>query len=223
MTSPEANRKNAAQGQYRTVETNWYKVADYIRFRYERALEQLPDDKTVVELGCGVGVGLAYLAANRPDLQFIGLELSAEAVSYGREHFGHLPNLQLRSFKTYEETVAAFPQGCFLVALEVLEHHNDEQLLMFKSKAMPRVDAAVFSVPYNQQNIEGTDHLQSFDIYSLFEIFPGFEVTFIRRHSIKFIGRWERRPRYYVRQVLGVAREKDAIASIFNFEGRFPG
>lgn len=210
--------RESARGQFRTVETNWYNVAPYVRYRYERVLERLPAQGTVFELGCGIGVGLAYLSAQRSDLTFVGLETSQAAVEYGREHFDYLPNLELRSFTDYAELADTITPHAFLVALEVIEHHDDAQLEQFKTRLMPKVAACVFSFPYNEQNIEGTVHLQSFDIYRVFELFPGFEVVFIRRHSLKFIGYWERRPRYYIKQRLNVAKEEDAIARIGNFE-----
>lgn len=209
-----------ARGQYRTTTTEWARVPPYVRFRYERARELLPrSPMPVVELGTGIGVGLAYLARSRPDLQFVGFEMSRGAVEFGRKHFGAIANLQLEAVTDVREVAQRMSYGSFLVALEVIEHLDDASLDVFKRELMARVDECVFSHPYAQQNIEGTDHLQSLDIYDIFEIFPGFETLFLRRHSIKFIGHWVRRPRGYVREHLGVAGEDKAIAAIANLEG----
>lgn len=215
--------RKAAQGQYRTTATEFSKVPPYVRFRYERAAELLPATGEVVELGCGVGVGLSYLARRRPDLRFRGVDMSREAIEYGRHHFHGIPNLQLEVQPAeLTELARGIESGTFLVALEVLEHLDDATLELFKTQVMAKIDGAVFSFPYNQQNIQGTDHLQSFDIYDIFEMFPGFETVFIRRKSIKFIGHWRRHARPYVREHLGVAGEADAIARISNVDGASP-
>ena len=212
--------RKAAQGQYRTTATDFTKVPPYVRFRYERAVELLPAEGHVVELGCGVGVGLSHLARRRPDLSFRGVDMSREAIEYGRHHFGDIPNLRLEVQPAeLTELARGIESGTFLVALEVLEHLDDTTLHLFKTQVMAKIDGAVFSFPYNQQNIQGTDHLQSFDIYDIFEMFPGFETIFIRRKSIKFIGYWRRQTRTHVREHLGVAGEGDAIARIANLDG----
>ena len=212
--------REAAQGQYRTTATDFAKVPPYVRFRYERAAALLPPAGEVVELGCGVGVGLSHLARRRPDLRFRGVDMSREAIDYGRHHFGDIPNLRLEVQPAdLAELARSLDPGTFLVALEVLEHLDDATLELFKSQVMAKIDGAVFSFPYNQQNIQGTDHLQSFDIYDIFEMFPGFETIFIRRKSIKFIGFWRRESRGYVREHLGVAGEGDAISKIANLDG----
>jgi len=212
------SKREAARGQYRTTVTEWSKVAPYIRYRYERARERLPSHGTVYELGCGIGVGLAYLARSRPDLRFVGFDMSEGAVEYGREHFARLSNLSLEVIADVGALAHRLEPGAFLVALEVLEHLDDATLIRFKVDVMGRVDEVVFSFPYNQQNIEGTDHLQSFDIYDVFELFPGFETVFMRRGSIKFIGHWRRAPRGYLREALGIGGEAKSVQAIANVE-----
>ncbi len=184
--------RDGARGQYRTTVTEWGRVAPYIRFRYERTLERLPASGPVFEFGCGIGVGLAYLARRRPDLTFVGADFSPEAVAYGNEHFSDLPNLELRVAPDIASFAEMMPAGAFLVALEVIEHLDDPTLAEFRESVLGKVGACAFSFPFREQNIEGTEHLQSFDLYRIHEMFPGFEALFIRRHSLKFIGFWER-------------------------------
>jgi SAM-dependent methyltransferase len=45
-----------------------------------------PRGASVVDLGCGTGRFLAYLAVHRPDLDIIGLDLAEEMVLAGRRH-----------------------------------------------------------------------------------------------------------------------------------------
>jgi hypothetical protein len=208
----------SAQGQNRTTKTKWADVLPYIRFRYERAREMLPASGTVYEMGCGIGVGLNYLATSRTDLTFVGLDNSQEALTFGRHHFGGTANLTLQYTPDFASVATTIAPHSFLVALEVIEHLNDEQLDFFKRTIMQNVDEAVFSFPYNEQNIEGTNHLQSIDIYTIFEIFPGFRTLFMRRNSIKFIGHWKRSPLPHAVEPIHVRGEGEAIPRICNWD-----
>lgn len=213
----EKEMKRMVKGQLRTTETDWSRVAPYIRFRYERARERLPiQASTVYEIGCGIGVGLNYLASLRPDLKFIGLDNNADAIRFGTHSFGKTPNMTLMHTPTLEVVEHIITPGAFLIALEVIEHFNDQELDYFKRHILAKIDEAIFSFPYDQKNIQGTAHFQSFDIYKIFEMFPGFETIFIRRGSIKFIGYWRRANRQYVSEHLGNA----FIGNIFNYMPR---
>lgn len=210
----------SARGQNRTTKTDWSQVSPYIRFRYERARETLPVSGTVYEMGCGIGVGLNYLASCRPDLNFVGLDNSKEALDFGRHHFNGTANLTLKLTPDFASVAEAIAPHSFLVALEVIEHLDDDQLEFFKRTIMRNIDEAIFSFPYNEQNIEGTNHLQSIDIYTIFELFPGFRTLFIRRNSIKFIGHWRRSSLPHVVEKLGVRGEDDAILRLANWCSR---
>jgi hypothetical protein len=207
---------NSIQGHYRTTQLVWTKVAPYIRFRYVRALAKLPGSGIVYELGSGIGVGLNFLAQCRPDLDFVGLEMSGEAIDFGMSAFSSTPNLKMEKSSSIIEIAELLPHNAFLIALEVLEHLNDSSIEQFKSRVMPKLDECFFSFPYHQKNIEGTDHLQSFDLYSIFELFPGFETIFLRRGSIKFIGYWKKNKRTYLRQLIGISGESKEIDRISN-------
>lgn len=215
LTMPKIDSQ-AARGQNRTTKTDWAKVPPYIRFRYERAAERLPAKGTVYELGCGIGVGLNYLATNRPDLTFIGFDNSAEAVAFGNQNFSATKNVSLQHTENLSAVAEAIQPGGFLVAMEVIEHLTDEELEFFKTTLMRNIDGAAFSFPYDQKNIEGTNHLQSIDMYMIFEIFPGFKALFLRRPSIKFVGCWKRVDRSYISEMMGIRGEREAISRIAN-------
>jgi SAM-dependent methyltransferase len=209
--------EKSAKGQNRTTKTKWSDVAPYIRFRYERTRECLPVMGTVYEMGCGIGVGLNFLAESRPDLKFVGFDNSVEALSFGRDHFASTKNMLLQHTPSLNEVAAHLKKHSFLVALEVIEHLNNDELEFFKRIILKNVDEAFFSFPYNEKNIEGTNHLQTIDIYTIFELFPGFETLFLRRGSIKFIGHWKRRVMPYLAEKLGVRGEVLAIEKIANW------
>lgn len=210
-------RARDARGQNRTTRTEWSQVPPYIRFRYERARERLPEGGVVYELGCGIGVGLNYLAESRPDLCFIGFDNSKEAIAFGVQSFSHKPNLRLIYTPTLRDVEKAVSTRGSLLALEVIEHLDDQELEYFKRRILSCMDTATFSFPYNQKELEGTNHLQTIDIYTIFEMFPGFETIFIRRGSMKFIGHWRRMDRGYVGATLGIKGEEQSIARIANW------
>jgi Putative methyltransferase len=217
MVNVKQSDKSKAQGQYRTTQTNYNKLSSYIKYRYDRAVNYLPKNANVYELGTGIGVGLSHLAKVRPDLDFVGFEISLDAIAYGNSYFSDIENLQLVHTPNIESVYQNIKPNSFLIAYEVLEHLNDEMLEFFKRKVMSNVNEAVFSFPYNQQNIEGTDHLQSFTIHDVFEIFPGFETIFMRKGSLKFMGHWVRQERTEIVSKLGIGGEDKAILRYSNY------
>jgi len=209
--------RSKAQGQYRTTQTDYNKLPNYIKYRYDQAVCYLPEKAKVYELGSGIGVGLSNLAKLRPDLDFVGFELSLEAIEYGNRFFSDIKNLKLVHTTNLESVYQNMIPNSFLIAYEVLEHLDDEMLNFFKQKIMSKVNKAVFSFPYDQQNIEGTEHLQSFTIYDIFEIFPGFETIFMRKGSLKFMGHWVRQERSEILREIGIRGEHKAILRYTNY------
>jgi len=217
MTNVKQLDRSKAQGQYRTTQTNYEQLPSYIKYRYDQAVYYLPENSTVYELGAGIGVGLSHLAKVRPDLKFVGFELSIDAIEYGNSFFSDIKNLQLVHTLDLESVYQNMTPNSFLIAYEVLEHLDDKMLKFFQHTIMSKVDQAVFSFPYDQQDIEGTEHLQSFTIYDIFEIFPGFETIFMRKGSIKFMGHWIRRERSEILRKIGIRGEEKTILRYANY------
>ncbi len=206
--------KNVPDGQYRTTLIDWDSIAPYIKFRYELAERFLPKSGKVVEMGCGIGVGTAYLASKRPDLTFIGFDMAQDAIDYGNEYFRKYKNLSLIKLDL-DQTNEILKECNLLIALEVLEHLDNKSLIYFKETMMKNLNDVYFSFPYNQNPLT-PDHLQSYDIYKIFEIFPGFKTIFMRRKSIKFIGYWKREDRSYLLTKLGIVNENININNYAN-------
>ena len=87
---------------------------------------RLARGKRVLDLGCGTGYGAAELA--KQALSVTGLDLSADAVAYAREHF---PAAGLE-FVEGSATTVNLPDQSFelIVAFEVIEHLKDWRHLL---------------------------------------------------------------------------------------------
>ena len=82
---------------------------------------RLARGKHVLDAGCGAGYGAAELA--RVAESVVGIDCSAEAVGFAREHY-QAPHLR---FEQGSCTRLPHPDGCFelVVAFEVIEHLED--------------------------------------------------------------------------------------------------
>lgn len=63
--------------------------------------------ETVLEIGCASGANLARLRQSLPHARLYGLDINAEAVRVGREHFAHERGIDL--FVGHADQLAAFP------------------------------------------------------------------------------------------------------------------
>jgi SAM-dependent methyltransferase len=90
------------------------------RKRYEFALP-LCTGKDVLDAGCGVGYGSAYLAGAAGKV--VGIDLSADAIAYARLHYAG----PRTSFERMDVTALTFPPAAFDVvcSFETLEHLRD--------------------------------------------------------------------------------------------------
>jgi ubiquinone/menaquinone biosynthesis C-methylase UbiE len=91
-----------------------------------RAIHALaPEGSTVLDLGCGSGQCLRYIAQRRPDLQFIGLDLSPNMVSAGnamlrKEGLSDRVTLQVGDMTSF---AAQAPAGVGVVTSIFSLHH----------------------------------------------------------------------------------------------------
>jgi SAM-dependent methyltransferase len=103
----------------------------------------------VLDAGCGVGYGAAYLAAGAATV--IGVDVSAEAIAYARAHYGG----QQTSFEVMDVTALQFAEGSFDVvcSFETLEHLRDAPAAVREAARVLRAEGVyVVSTP----RVEGT-------------------------------------------------------------------
>lgn len=62
--------------------------ADHVA-RYRYACESLRPGMRVLDVACGVGYGAALLASAVPDVEVVAVDISVDAIAYGRRHYGH--------------------------------------------------------------------------------------------------------------------------------------
>jgi 2-polyprenyl-3-methyl-5-hydroxy-6-metoxy-1,4-benzoquinol methylase len=102
---------------------------------------------TVLELGCGPGGMLARLAAARPDVTFLGLDVESKMIDYARSH-------HLRENVSYEiaDVSAARPAGLVADAafsIDVLHHVPDLRSFVESVHALLRPGATWLAIEPN--------------------------------------------------------------------------
>ena len=99
------------------------------KYRFVWVSERMPDEGTVLDVGCGDGAFLEYVRSRKPQLRLIGIDGSSAAIGKLRakklegmegEVIGDLNNPDL----------AAFHDVDVIVAMELLEHLPEPERLM---------------------------------------------------------------------------------------------
>jgi 2-polyprenyl-3-methyl-5-hydroxy-6-metoxy-1,4-benzoquinol methylase len=87
----------------------------------QRALRQVPEGGRVLELGSGTGSLLAELAARRPDVEFLGVDVEPKMVAYAEAHHAP-PNVRFESADPAEASLGAGGTHDLAVSIDVLHH-----------------------------------------------------------------------------------------------------
>lgn len=114
---------------------------------YEAAAALIPNDASVVELGSGIG-RFGALVMNRV-ASYLGLDFAPALVAEAKRHAGR-DVFQVADLRTDE-----IPQADVYVALEVLEHLDDDMAIL---KRLPKGSRVVMSVP----SFHSPSHLRHF-------------------------------------------------------------
>jgi len=113
----EQSKQEPNHGFHVISNLNWHRYEEQIK----SALQCLPSRGKVLDVGCGWGHTTAMLAASRPDLEFVGIDM-LEAPSWAKlERYGArfiVCNALAIPFESEFETVIAFG---------VMEHTDDEK------------------------------------------------------------------------------------------------
>lgn len=91
---------------------------------------RLAHKKRVLDAGCGTGYGSAELARQARDV--LGIDISAEAVSYAREHFG------AENIRFAQASCTAIPAAAetfdIIAAFEIIEHLTDWRAFLCEAR-----------------------------------------------------------------------------------------
>ena len=74
-------------GQSANGDLNYKKYYDFSRARLARLIKSIENKKTVLEIGCGAGFALNFLADNLPGLSLSGVDISNIAIEQARRNF----------------------------------------------------------------------------------------------------------------------------------------
>jgi SAM-dependent methyltransferase len=112
--------------------------------RYEFA-QPLCEGRDVLDAGCGVGYGAAYLAQRAR--RVVGVDLDAESIAYARRRYGGRENV---SFEQQDVTELEFANDSFDVvcAFETIEHLADpEAFVAHAARVLRSRGALIVSTP----------------------------------------------------------------------------
>lgn len=133
----------------RIVVSSWEESSRYRDHtdRYELAGGLMQPGSLVLDLACGVGYGVEYLARNPKARAVIGVDNSAEALSHARQHFRRSKTEFLQ--KNLDDDRALFNmQFDLITCFETLEHLiNDRRFLMNCADVLKPGGRFVVSVP----------------------------------------------------------------------------
>ncbi len=141
--------------------------------RYTLARELLPRDGLVLDAACGLGYGGAILAHSSPAVRVIGIDSSASAITYARDHFvPQFSNLEFREGDVCRLPRIADESVDVVVSFETIEHLKaPEQFFLEVKRVLKPGGTFIGSVPNMWVDEKGEDpnpwHFHTFDLAKL--------------------------------------------------------
>jgi len=111
--------------------------------QFERAAHSLEEYSRVVDLGCGEGVVAGMLRESLPEMDYVGIDVSEEAVNAARTFH---PTLEFRVGSVFDPP-AELGSADVTLCLEVIEHLEDPEGAMTRIMEWTRGHALI-SVPW---------------------------------------------------------------------------
>ena len=160
--------------------------------RYQLAAKTAPDEGIIVDAACGLGYGSAILAWQHPKATVIGIDNSAAAIRYAREHFaGNLPNLEFHEADACDFGFLGQRQIDFLVSFETIEHIAEPNVFLVEVLRRMSPNACfIGSVPNlwvdDQGNNPSPFHLHVFDYDRIKALFvPHWTEVVVYRQNVE--------------------------------------
>lgn len=161
-----SNQKKFGNNWEREIYLDEASIGDRARTRYAWAASFIPDNSTVLDIGCSTGFGRSLLPKN---IHYTGLDKDSKSIELAEEHYPG--NVFVCS--GIEEFV--LPRYGTIIAFEFLEHVENGAVLAQTLKQ--HCNQLICSVPYNElPGLWGKHHV----LHNLMEDnFPDFEYKYV--------------------------------------------
>jgi 2-polyprenyl-3-methyl-5-hydroxy-6-metoxy-1,4-benzoquinol methylase len=144
----EVMAEDSGQSVLSSLESHILPLVPGLTDRLERGIR-------VLDLGCGRGMILTRLARLYPRSRFVGIDLSADAVAYARQHAGELKNIEFIAQDLSDFDRRAEPEGFDLITTFDAIHDQGQPLNVLKGiRRALKADGT-----YLMQDISGTSHV----------------------------------------------------------------
>ncbi len=162
---------------------------------FDFVVERIIDDPAVrvLDVGCGKGVFVQYLAQKKKEIEIWGTDFSDNIIDFNKEYFKNNPKVDF--FKSdflndFNEEFAAHGHKDhydYVVCMEVLEHVTDyKKMITVLNNLCTSTGKVMITVP-NKEAIRSEDHVHYFSSDQLMKDFKAFG-TNIEYERIRKLG-----------------------------------
>ncbi|HBI21437.1 MAG TPA: methyltransferase [Legionella sp.] len=112
------------------------------------SLARFPKDVSVLDIGCGGGLFLLHLSQHYPNMQLLGMDISATAIGLAQQELADWKNKHANiqvAFQLQQDTALALPRASVDIVLTTLvcHHMDDDALILFLQHAYQAARKAV--------------------------------------------------------------------------------
>jgi 2-polyprenyl-3-methyl-5-hydroxy-6-metoxy-1,4-benzoquinol methylase len=121
-----------------------FKVNQFLGFfkNTVRLLTKFSPSSSVLDVGCGGGLFLLHLSKYFPDMQFIGTDISSEAINTAKQNLHHWQKTNAHANVNFQ-LQSTFPSVDVIISTLVCHHLTDEDLVNFLSQTLNAARVAV--------------------------------------------------------------------------------
>ena len=112
------------------------KLRPYHKVVAEKAIKLLPQNGSVLEVGCGVGITLAIIRKHRPDVRIIAADIDNECLRLTKERVSDADAVRIHENNSFTELGNNFD---LVIASHVVEHLKNpyESMMQFMEMLKP--------------------------------------------------------------------------------------
>ncbi len=112
------------------------KLRPYHKVVAERAIRLLPQNGSVLEIGCGVGITLAIIRKHRPDVKIVAADIDTECLKISSERVPDLQQVKIHESNSFTEIGRGYDM---IIASHVVEHLKNpyESMQQFIEMLLP--------------------------------------------------------------------------------------